>query len=470
MNTSIKNKSLEKILVNHVYNCSFEDFPQEVIDYCKLLLLDSLGVCFPGSNAPGCYEAASLLSSWNAPTNSCASLLVYTGKLNPPQAALINSMIMHALDFDDTLDDSALHCFVNVLPSALASAQQQNSVSGKKLIESLVLGTDVLCRISRAIPSPLSWIRTATCGSFGSAAAAGKIVCTNKEELHNALGIVYAQTSGNAQGLIEGRLIKRMQPGFAAHAGVMSAFLARSGITGSKSFLEGEYGYFNLYERSEYNAEEVAAGLGEHFQITDLSIKPYPCCRMTHSAIDAALDLRNSIISQLDAIDSIKVYASRMVKDMVGSPFSIGENPQVSAQFSIPYTVSTALLYGDVFLQSFEDEAIRDSVVGRLAQKVEVVEDSLLEPKDIYRVKMQILLQDGGSYEKRINVPLGNPRAALSLDQIKEKFQKCVEYSGIEFSRENMEHLFDLIENLEDLSDVSALTDLVSNRKKLRTD
>ena len=135
-------------------------------------------------------------------------------------------------------------------------------VDGKTLITALVLGVDVINRISLAIRRPLSWIRTATCGSFGAAAAAGKILGLDRGQMQNALGVVYSQTSGNAQGLLEGRLIKRMQPGLAAQAGVLSAFLAREGITGSHEFLEGAYGFYNLYERGEYDPAPVTPGFG----------------------------------------------------------------------------------------------------------------------------------------------------------------------------------------------------------------
>jgi 2-methylcitrate dehydratase PrpD len=203
--------------------------------------------------------------------------------------------------------------------------------------------------------------------------------------MHNALGAVYAQTAGNAQGLVEGRLIKRMQPGFAAQAGVEAAYLAQAGITASRDFLEGPYGFYNLYERGLYDPAPVAEGLGKDFLITQLSIKPYPCCRMTHSSIDAALELRPRLQGAAEAIESIEVTASGMVAEMVGKPFILGDNPQVDAQFSIPYTVSTALLNGDVFLGDFELEAITNARTKELAGKVVVAADPAAPANDLLR-------------------------------------------------------------------------------------
>ena len=194
-----------------------------------------------GHNAPGCAAVAALVGSWGAVSGG-STVLVHGFKTSPPLAALANSTLMHALDFDDTLDASALHTFVSVLPAALATAEAAGEVDGKRFIAALVLGTDIICRISFGIQRPLSWIRTSTCGSFGAATVAAKILGLDRDGVTNSLGIVYSQTSGNAQGLLEGKLVKRMQPGFAARAGVTAAFLARAGITGSREFLTGKYG------------------------------------------------------------------------------------------------------------------------------------------------------------------------------------------------------------------------------------
>ena len=365
-------RGLEDKLIDHVSRVQFEDLPPEVLAYCKLLIMDSFGVTFPGFSAPGCSEVVELTRDWGG---SGSTVLIHGNETAPPFAALANSTMMHAMDFDDTLDASALHTFVSVLPAGLATSEYLGGVDGKTLMTALVLGVDMICRVSFGIQRPLSWIRTSTCGSFGAAVTAGKILGLDRERLTNALGVVYSQTSGNAQGLIEGRLVKRMQPGFAAQAGVTSAFLSRAGITGSHNFLQGRYGFYTLYERGEYDPVPVIDRLGEHYTILDLSLKPYPCCRMTHASIDATLQLRDVIGGSDIDVEEIQVTASKMVTEMVGKPFVIGTDPQVDAQFSIPYTVSAALLNGDVFLKDFEVAAIMDERMKALAERVKVTSD-----------------------------------------------------------------------------------------------
>ncbi len=458
---------IESQLVRHLTRTRFKDLPPGAVRQCKLLIMDSLGVSIPGSRAPGCPEVADLALKWGyAHADKGARILIHGQTPPPPLAALANSTMMHALDFDDTLDASALHTFVTVLPAAMAVSGARDKVSGEEFITALVLGVDLICRLSWAISRPLSWIRTATCGGFGAAAAAGRLLGLDEDAMANALGIVYSQISGNAQGLIEGRLVKRMQPGFAAQAGVTAAYLAQSGITGSRAFLSGEYGFYSLYEQGEYDPEPITRDLGTHWAVTDLSIKPYPACRMTHSAIDAALKLRSGLLDQDGRLDpstikSIQITASSMVAQMVGKPFCPGSSPQVDAQFSIPYTVATALLKGKVFLEDFEDQAVCDPKIRALADKVTVTASSDLLPKDLFHARMIITPRDAGIFEAVVDTPLGNPARPMSIDQCKKKFSDCIAFSGLTFDQDWQNQLLDEVENLETLENVNHIQEMM---------
>lgn len=451
---------IEQQLCRYLVDTRFEDLPHEVVQYCKQMIIDSLGVSIPGSRAPGCREVAALADQWGG--DSGATVMVHGYKTTPPMAALANSAMMHALDFDDTLDASALHTFVSILPAVLAASETRAKVTGPELITSIVLGVDIINRLSLAISRPLSWIRTATCGSFGAAAAVGKLLNLDADQMANALGIVYSQTSGNAQGLIEGRLVKRLQPGFAAQAGVTSAFLAQQGITGSQAFLTGEYGFYSLYEHGEYNLEPVTRDLGVHYTITDLSIKPYPSCRMTHSSVDAALELRPGIFDRLGDIKEIQVTGSSMVRQMVGQPFNPGNTPQVDAQFSVPYTVATALVKGEVFLDHFEDKAISDPKVRTLADKVRVIASDDLPAKDIFHSKIKIIMKDGQIQETEVDIPLGNPGKPMDMARCREKFRRCIVFSKLEFDEDRQNRLLNRVEHLETMDNVQEIVELMT--------
>jgi len=446
-------------LVHYVSETTYDKLPPEVVRETKKFILDTIGVGLAGAREPGCREAVDVVKKWSA--NDAGSTIIYYGdRVSPPEAAFANSVLMHALDFDDTLDSSAMHTHVSALPAALALAEERGKVGGKELITAVALGVDITCRIASAIATPLSWIRTATCGSFGAAAAAAKTLGLREREVLNTLGIVYSQTAGNAQCLVDGGLVKRMQPGFSARSAVLSAALASKGITGATNIFEGEYGFYNLYERGKVNAERATENLGDHFGVMDLSIKPYPSCRMTHASIDAALELRNSQSIDPRAIAEILVHGSKMVSDMVGGPFEIRTNPQVDAQFSIPYTVAVALTRGKVLLGDFSSDSItKGTSVLELAKKIKVVIDHKLAANDISSANMTIRMVNGETLSSRVDGLKGSPSKSMSFDECAGKFRDCLEYSGKPSLIENADSLIELLFNLEKRKNVSELFD-----------
>ncbi|MBW2076584.1 MAG: MmgE/PrpD family protein, partial [Deltaproteobacteria bacterium] len=399
-----------------------------------------------------------LVKTWSS--NAAGSTIIFYGdKVSPPEAAFANSVLMHALDFDDTLDSSAMHTHVSSLPAALALAEVQEGTRGKYLITAVCLGVDITCRIASAITTPLSWIRTATCGSFGAAAAAAKILGAEKEVLAS-LGIVYSQTAGNAQCLVDGGLVKRMQPGFSARSGVLSAVLASRGVTGATNIFDGEYGFYNLYERGKVMVERATENLGSHFGVMDLSIKPYPCCRMTHAAIDAALELSGLHVIDPEGIEGVEVSVSKMVSDMVGAPFKIRDNPQVDAQFSIPYTVAVALRNGRVLLSDFTSDTIRGATpIQGLARKIKVSVNPELADNDIASVRIAITMVNGQTVTHTLDTLKGSPSKPLSFDECAAKFKNCLEYSERSELIKNSDRIVDFIFNLEKKGEAGEIFD-----------
>ena len=446
-------------LVTYISETNYDGLPKDVIDETKKFILDTLGVGLAGAREPGCKEVVDLVKKWSL--NNDGSTIIYHGdKVSPPEAAFANSVIMHALDFDDTLDSSAMHAHVSSIPAALAMAENKGKVSGKEFITAVILGVDITCRIASAILTPLSWIRTATCGSFGAAAAAAKILNGGEKEIVHTFGIVYSQTAGNAQCLIDGGLVKRMQPGFSARSAVLSAALASQGVTGATNVFMGEYGFFKLYERGKVKEEKVVENLGDHFGVMDLSIKPYPCCRMTHASIAAALELYNSHHIDVENISEVVVYVSKMVSDMVGGPFTIRANPQVDAQFSIPYTIAVALRKGEVFLNDFASDTVKkDSDTLGFTKKIKILIDPEISANDISSANMIIRTLKGESVSFKATTLKGSPLQPMTFEECADKFKKCLEYSNKSSLIKNNDIITDFIFNLEKKKDVSEIFD-----------
>lgn len=432
----------------------FDDLPSEVVNTTKKFILDTLGCGLAGTKAPGCSEAYELFKSFGGKEE--ATVLGFNSRMPCPHAAFINSVVSHALDFDDTLDEAAMHCYVSTLPAALSLAEARHA-SGKQLITSVALGVDLTCRLGVAIKTPLSWVRTATCGSFGATAAAGKVLNLKQQDLRNAFGVVYSQTSGNMQCLLDGGLSKRMQPGFSARAGVLSALMAEAGITGARDVFEGRFGFFNLYEHGAYDRERCLEGLGEEFFGMKLSIKPYPSCRMTHSSIDAALAVREKYGFNFEDVDRVEILVCDMSKEMVGGPFEVRENPQVDAQFSIPYTVGVALTKGKPFIEDFDNVVVRSEQRKLAASKISVLTDKNIDVRDIKPATIKVFLKNGELLTHRIDVLKGHPENPVSWEECKEKFKKCAALGIKKYLDQKIDRLVEAILNLEKVKDAGSI-------------
>lgn len=250
----------------------------------------------------------------------------------------------------------------------------------------------------------------------------------------NALGIVFSQAAGNRQGRADGALTKRMGPAFSARAGVFSALLAERGLTGAKNILQGPWGFFSLYgEKTGRPIDSEAVHrmldqMGKKYEVVNLSAKPYPCCRLTHGAIDATLSLMRENGLTAKDVQKIMIQASPVIYDTVGHPFQIRDNPQVDAQFSIPYTVAAALQRGKVTLEDFEVEVVKQPRTGELAKKV-VVEENKGMGK--YSTLVNIYGHSGKSFGKRVDVFKGHPQNPLSPEEFLQKFRDCARFSAV---------------------------------------
>lgn len=444
---------------DYVEKMDYAHLPRAVIENTKKLIIDSIGVAMAGLNAPGCPEVLDLVKHWGGCPE--ATVLMSDFRCPAPWAGFVNSIFMHALDFDDTLDESAHHATVSALPAALAMAESKKEVTGKDLICAVAVGQDISCRLAIALRRPLAWTRAATCGFFGATASASKILRLDQEKTWNAFGIAYSQTSGNIQGLLDGALSKRMQPAFAVKSAILSAALAERGLSGARNVLEGDFGFFKLYEGNDYDKNVLLKDLGNDFTGNRLSLKPYPSCRMTHSSIDLALKLRNEYDIELDTIEDITVTCSKMVYEMVGKPFEIRKNAQTDAQFSIPYTVIIALLKGDVFLSDFEENNIRNQRIIDLAKLVKVIPDEGIEARNMMECSLEIKTRDGQVFSSSTSAAKGNPLNPMDIDDCMEKFKKCIAYSRKEIPQDTVTEILNILVYLEDLNDIKALMDLL---------
>lgn len=458
-------------LAEYAASLRLEDLPVSTVQAAKLNLLDTLACAVDGSSAPGAGEVVDLVTEWGGAPQ--ATVLVHGMRLPAHHAAWANGVMAHSRDYDDTYDVAVLHAGVSVVPAALAAAELHGNVSGAELLPAVVAGLDVICRLGEATKVGLTesgWIYSSLFGYFGATVAAGRVLRLDAESIANALGIVYSQVAGNHQVTRDGALTKRMQPAFAAKAALISVQLSQRGIRGARSTFQGEDGFLRVYLGNRFDPSTVVADLGWRFRAEELSYKLYPCCRFTHAPIDAALALRSQLTDPRSDIRRVTVRTTRQCYEAVCTPVEVRKAPRntVHAQFSIPYTVATALIQGWVGLASFDDKALRWPEVLNLAARVDCEVDDVLERewgRSIAPVIVCVETHDGRRLEQRVDYPRGHPRNPMSSADLDRKLADCLAFSARPLTVETGHTLRHLIENLEQLDDTRALSRcLVSNQ------
>lgn len=435
----------------------YEDLPPEVVRTVKLFTLDTLGVIGGAATAPGMAELLAAIADMEQ--GGKATLLLDGAAASPASAALANGAAAHALDFDDQHDPARVHVFCVILPAVLAALQSTGGVSGRLALTALAAGVEVFCRLGLACYNSLGkgWHPTTALGAIAAAAAAAKVMQLDAERTLHAMALAYVQMSGTTQFIADGALAKRVGPGFAARSGVVAAHLARRGITGPWRYLEGEAGLFRLYERGEVKAELLTEGLGRHWHLLDLSMKPYPCCRCTHTVIQLALDFRADGIRPED-IAGGSIELGRVNRQIVGSPFERGHaNPTVHAQFNAGYAFAAALVDGAVGIGSFAPAQVRREATA-WAARLSSADAADFEPTAVPPARVTLRLADGRVVSKERRTMKGAPDDPLSDDEVFAKYRSNMVW-GLDAGAEALAALQQTVMQLDEAGDAAALVE-----------
>lgn len=376
----------------------------------RMYALDTLAVMLAGTVAPSSAPVRrTILSACGTPE----ATIVAVGKATSAwDAALANGTFAHALELDDDHRVGVLHPGAVVVPAALAAAEASNT-SGMTFLHSLLIGYEVVCRLGEVFRGTQFYHGvhpTGLCGVFGAAAAAAVAMDLDGDAFVRALGIAGTQASGLTEWRADGTWIKRLNPGRAAQSGVLAARLSQEGFTGPASIFEGPGGFFRAFSYGEaIDVGCMTRRLGEEYRALATAIKPYPCCRFEHGAIDLAIEASSSGI----AVADVAAVVVRLYRTDVLSYHHRPKNV-VDAQFNVPYAVAVALLRGRVGLADFTEEAIRDADVLALCRLVEVVEDPDYTARypDDYCVELRVRLEDGSERRFFSACPSGDPEAA----------------------------------------------------------
>ncbi|MCM6771941.1 MmgE/PrpD family protein [Nocardia sp. CDC159] len=387
-------------------------------------------------------------------------------------AALLGGTLAHALDFDDTHLPSVLHPSASVVPTALAVAEARGA-SGAALLDAIGVGIEITVRLGLAgydesLGNSVFFERglhaTAICGALGGAAAAAMLMDLDAAGIAHAIGIAASMGSGLLEANRTGGTVKRIHCGWAAHAAVTAAELARAGLTGPPTVIEGRFGLLQAFCDDRYDLTAITSGLGSDWELPQVFFKPYPCNHFTHAGIDAALRLRERGIDPADIVE-LELGAPTAVLRTIGEPAAAKAEPESGyhAAFSGPYTVAAALLGGGglgVFHEDFTDAAARDPHRLALAARVRCIPDPACDaifPHQFPAV-LTVRLRGGEILTERVDVNRGGPDNPLSPGELARKFHlntaarlpesRAARLSEIVYGLERVDDLTTLLEPL----------------------
>ncbi len=459
----VASEDFAMVLARFACEVSLRDLPAPVIAAAKINVFDTLACAAAGSSAPAVAETRELAVEWGGAPQ--ATILAFGDKVPAHHAAWVNGTMAHARDYDDTHDAAVLHAGVSVVPAALAAAELRGGAHGAEFIVGVAAGLETICRLGVATRIGIiesGFIYTPLFGHFAATIAAGRVLGLEVTQMVNALGIVYSLVAGNHQVTRDGALTKRMQPGFAAQSALVSVQLAQRNVRGAQATFEGVDGFFRVYLRDRCDRDVLRDRLGERYEFTQLSYKPYPCCRFNHTAIDAALALRASPGIRAERVRRLRVGVNRQAYEAVCKPVEVRKAPHtvVHAQFSIPFTVATALVDGCVRLGHFGEASLHREDILALAQRVDAFVDTDIErewSRNISPAQLHVEMDDGTAHSLRVDWPLGHPSRPMSAADFDAKAIDCFRASVRPLHDHSSHQLRDLVDSLNSLNDVRAL-------------
>ena len=367
-------------------------------------------------------------------------------KWSVTDATMLNAMLAHTLELDDVHPASKTHISASMIPAAWCLGHQLGS-TGKEFLTALVAGYEVAHRVGMALDVAAhrkrGWHATTTCGTFGVAAACSHLLSLNGEGTASALGLAGSQTTGVWAFLGDGTNSKVLNPGQAAMTGLRCTFLARYGMEGPVHILEAEDGGLFQAMSDGGHVEKLTEGLGTRWEILNMDMKPYPCCRSAHAGIDGALSLRKAILGEgllpfedaaeriLAEVESLEAETYKIgYQQCAVSEGGLHPRTPLDAKFSLPYGLAGSLLYGKVDQSLFTPEKVGNPAIRVLMKRITVREDPKLTAAypGHWSCRVKIRLKDGRVLEQFIEDPTGSYRKPLPQEALLDKAEGLLEH------------------------------------------
>lgn len=404
----------------------YEAVPEAVRERARYLILDGVGIALASTQYDFAHRTLSALREFGT---GSGEVIGFGTRLALRDAVLMNGLLIHGLDFDDTHTAGVIHATASCFPCALGVSAEAE-MGGRDLITAYVAGMEAATRLGAVAKGGFhqtGFHPTGLVGAFACALIAGRLRGLTDRQLAMAQGITLSLASGSLEFLDDGAWTKRIHPGWAGVAGITAAALARNGFVGPQAAYEGRFGLFNSHLGPLIQACDLSlatAELGETWEVMNVAVKPLPACHFTHGCADAAMALRRDHDLRADDIESVRALVPAEVVKTVCEPVRNKQRPQNSydAQFSIPYAVASGLLRGRFGLQDLETDAYTDPTALEIAGRVHYEVDPNAPFPKSYSGEVIVTTRDGRILRHREEVNRGAAGRPLSGEDISAKF------------------------------------------------
>lgn len=449
----------QRALARFVSDLKFEDLPSEVVEKAKEIALHTWGVQLAASTLPWCKAAYRFVRSQGGVRES--TVVNYGLRTSPTNASFANSTFGHGFEMDDNYAAAGMKGGCVIVPPALALGEGRLS-TGRELLTAIVAGFEVLTRVGltvRDFRRRQGYHGTGNVGAFGAAAAGGKILGFSEDLMEQTIGGAAFNSSGLSEAPEEGRgHMKRTFAGMASSAGVRAALLAREGLTGPATALDGVRGFAKAFGGQEANLETLTRDLGSTWEILDVHYKVYAQDGFIQPMTQALAAIRASHPFEVADIEEVRLGTHRDARDftvgVIRKPHDI-----TSAQFSAYFSAALFLVTGGAGFHEYTEENLHNPEILELSKRVHVeVDDEIQSEWEKHQprgAKVTVKLRSGEEFQE--HVPDLRLLTSVEVDD------KVKGLASVALSEDRASHLVDVARNLEELRDVSALARLLGS-------
>jgi 2-methylcitrate dehydratase PrpD len=452
------------LIAAHLARTRYADLPAAVVSAVKISILDTLGCILAGTSSADVATISSMVLAWGgAPI---CTVIGSGGIKQPPiSAAFINGAAIHQHDFDDVHDAVTCHPTASTLVPALAAAEERKGITGRDLILAVALGSDLTCRVSRAILGAHGhpWYRAPVVGMFGATAAAAKIFGATADQFVQAFGLALPQIGGTYASLHHtGSSVRSIRDGLAFRNGLLAAEMAMRGIKGDPEVFEGKYGFYQAYYKGAYDRRRLLDGLGEDYEAPRVSLKPWPSARHLHTTMTAVLDIMTRQSLSFQDVAEVTFDVGRFNTGRCAPVTPEVQSNHIDLLGNLPFAVAATIRRGNVPIAVYLDERMIDDVVKNALPRVkwrynpEQDGDWRFEPG---RVELHTV--HGQVYRALCKTALGHPDNPMSEGQRHEKFVRCVAVAARPLSEAHAGRIIELVSKLDRCEQIGQLTELI---------